>query len=836
MARAPTTHPSPQQLADYGLGQLPPGDLAAIHTHLVNCPECRDRVEQPGASTPVSKTVPARGGTLLPTAAPAAATTSRPAPAPVAAATAGAIPPELAGSGKYEVLGKLGHGGMGSVYKARHVLLGELVAIKVLNTDVVENAEARSRFLGEMRAVARLNHPNIVRALDAEQIGERLVLVMEYVPGITLDRLVTQKGALPVTFACRCIMQAALGLQHAHEKGLIHRDIKPANLMVTSREKEVKLLDFGLARGPREPLAGGNRTQMQMFMGTPEYVAPEQATDARTADIRADIYSLGCTLYFLLAGRPPFQEDTPMNTVVAQIQDEAPPLMALRDDLPAGLAEVVAKMVAKKPADRFQTPLEAARALQPFAARSGKTVAKAPPPVEAPLRTPPPSRPARSGLARWGLGVGGLVGCLLLAALVAWLVRPAAPAKGKFLVEIDPPGALVLVDDEEVAQAGPDERQVEIEVSAGGHDLEVRKDGFEPQSRRLTCRKGEPEVVTVRLQRRGEKQFRLAQEHHLGVTRKLDLVEAARLYREAANQGHLLAEGFLGLLHARGEGVDLDTARARKHCLAATAFTKEEATKGSAVAQQLLGHMHREGLGVAKDDKEAMRWFRLAADKGNSAAQANLGWMYKHGEGVKTDFQEALRWYRLAADRGYPRAMNNLASMYRNGEGVEKDYREALRWYRLAIDRGDITAQVNLAGMYHKGQGVEKDSREAVRLLRLAADKGLTAAQNNLAWMYQHGEGVAKDYKEALRCYRLAADKGDTTAWTNLGGMYLNGQGVEKDYKEALRCYRLAAERGNAAAQRSLGRMYEQGIGVPRDPDEARKWYQKVAQDRQRAP
>jgi formylglycine-generating enzyme required for sulfatase activity len=286
---------------------------------------------------------------------------------------------------------------MGAVYKAKHNFLGELVAIKVMNADVVENADARSRFLGEMRAAGQLKHANIVRALDAEQLGELLVLVMEFVPGIALDRLVAQRGPLPVDFACRCVAQAAQGLQHAHEKGMVHRDVKPANLIVTPKDQEVKLLDFGLARGPRDQRKS-NQTQMQTFMGTPDYVAPEQATDARSADIRADVYSLGCTLYFLLAGRPPFQGGSPLEIIVAQIQNEAQPITELRADVPAALWAVMARMLQKSPAARYQTPGDVARELQPFVAGPARVAPPPPPPpVASPLRgavpVPPPPPP-----------------------------------------------------------------------------------------------------------------------------------------------------------------------------------------------------------------------------------------------------------------------------------------------------------------------------------------------------------------------------------------------------------------------------------------------------------
>ncbi len=271
------------------------------------------------------------------------------------------VPPELLASSKFQILGKLGQGGMGAVYKAKHNFLGELVAIKVMTAEAVGNPNARARFLREMLSAGQLKHKNIVRALDAEQLGDLLVLVMEFVPGIALDQLVRQRGPLPVEFACYCIVQAALGLQYAHEKGMVHRDIKPANLMVTAKEKEVKLLDFGLARGPREQMDKQNQTRLQTFMGTPEYVAPEQATDARSADIRADIYSLGATLYSLLAGRPPFQGATVMETLIAQIQDNAQPLTEVRPEVPAGLWQVVARMLAKAPAQRYQMPIEVAK-------------------------------------------------------------------------------------------------------------------------------------------------------------------------------------------------------------------------------------------------------------------------------------------------------------------------------------------------------------------------------------------------------------------------------------------------------------------------------------------
>jgi serine/threonine protein kinase len=287
--------------------------------------------------------------------------------------------------GPYLLLDQLGHGGMGLVFKARHQLMNRIVAIKIIHKRTKRHAEAVRRFQREVRASAQLSHPNIVLAHDAAQIGETHFLVMEYVDGIDLGRLVEQRGALPPEQACDYIRQAARGLQHSHERGLVHRDIKPSNLLI-AREGVVKILDLGIVRleqGPEEdsgPALGPNPaeskdtggsgalTQTGVVIGTPDYIAPEQAADAHHADIRADIYALGCTLYFLLTGRPPFPEGSQAEKLAQQQEAEPPAVEKLCTVLPAGLAPVLRKMMAKRPEDRYQTPAEVVEALEPLAA------------------------------------------------------------------------------------------------------------------------------------------------------------------------------------------------------------------------------------------------------------------------------------------------------------------------------------------------------------------------------------------------------------------------------------------------------------------------------------
>ena len=234
-------------------------------------------------------------------------------------------------------------------------------------TDQLSNKGMVERFYREARAAARLSHPNVVTLYDAGEAGGVHYLVMEYVEGLDLARWVAEKGRLPAARACAVVRQAALGLQHAHERGIVHRDIKPGNLLV-SREGRVKVLDMGLARLDGSSAASPTLTQSGMMMGTPDYMAPEQFDDSHTVDIRADVYSLGCTLYHLLTGQPPFPGGTLSHKVVAHQQREARSLEEQLPDLPPGLDAVVRKMMAKRAEDRYQTPGEVAAALTRFGA------------------------------------------------------------------------------------------------------------------------------------------------------------------------------------------------------------------------------------------------------------------------------------------------------------------------------------------------------------------------------------------------------------------------------------------------------------------------------------
>jgi serine/threonine protein kinase len=272
--------------------------------------------------------------------------------------------------GQYQILEQLGKGSMGIVYKARHAALGKLVAIKVLPANLLDEVHI-ARFKHEIRAIGKLDHPNIVGTHDAGQVDGVHFLVMTFVDGIDLAHLVQRRGRLLIPDACELIRQAAVGLQHAHEQGLVHRDIKPANL-VLARDGLVKVLDLGIARSLGEPLSE-RLTATGMLLGTADYLAPEQWDSPHAVDTRADIYSLGCTLFHLLAGQPPFagpEQHSIVKKMRAHQEIPAPVIVEYRPDVPAQLAATLDRMLAKNPVERYSTPGEVAESLRPFSAGS----------------------------------------------------------------------------------------------------------------------------------------------------------------------------------------------------------------------------------------------------------------------------------------------------------------------------------------------------------------------------------------------------------------------------------------------------------------------------------
>jgi len=375
MVQNEVQHPDVAQLTAFGLGKLDPQRAAEIEDHVARCDPCcktlssleddtfaglvrsSDKTERSPASLPADAQPTAAEP---PTGLPVSATTQK-------FENIHDLPADLAEHSRYEVSELLGTGGMGTVYRAKHRLMQRTVALKVINSRLTFNEAAVERFQREVRAAAKLSHPNIVAGYDAEQAGRLHLLVMEFVDGTDLGAVMRERGPLPVRDACNYVSQAARGLEHAFEFGMVHRDIKPQNLMLTP-DGQVKILDFGIAQLAGEA-SGDGLTAEGSMMGTPDYMAPEQARDARSADIRADVYSLGCTLYALLTGQPPFPEGSDISKVMAHTEQEPKPVSEFRDDVPDELIAVLNTMTAKNPEDRYQTPADVADALAGFVDR-----------------------------------------------------------------------------------------------------------------------------------------------------------------------------------------------------------------------------------------------------------------------------------------------------------------------------------------------------------------------------------------------------------------------------------------------------------------------------------
>lgn len=398
----PVNSCDPDRLQQLAEDCLPAAELASLEVHLHGCPQCLTALDRLAAANPwlgaVRRYLGEETIAYLETGSPTDAALDFLAPSD--------WPDSLGRLGPYEVKGLLGRGGMAVVLKAADPALNRTVAIKVLAAHLASCGAARQRFLREARAAAAVVHEHVVAVHAVDETGGLPYLVMEYVPGRSLQERLDRQGPLALPEVLRIGMQAAAGLAAAHAQGLVHRDVKPANILLENGVERARLTDFGLARA----VSDAALTQSGVVAGTPQYMAPEQAR-AEAVDHRADLFSLGSTLYAMCTGHPPFRAESAVAVLRRVSDDEPRPVREVNSEVPAWLAAIIAKLHAKEPAQRYQTAAEVSDLL-------GRCLAHLQQPLTVPL--PHPLTPASGPLYRRVPFAGwALAFVVLLSAVVA---------------------------------------------------------------------------------------------------------------------------------------------------------------------------------------------------------------------------------------------------------------------------------------------------------------------------------------------------------------------------------------------------------------------------------
>ncbi|HRI63110.1 MAG TPA: serine/threonine-protein kinase, partial [Polyangium sp.] len=678
---------------------------------------------------------------------------------------------ESAVLGDFELLGELGRGSMGIVYKARQRSLRRFVALKVLPPSMHADPVARKRFAREIAALARCDHPNVVKILASGEDNQRLYYAMEYVEGADLGRAfkvlsswrkdksgtilreghleaaISQPGhedgddGLPAVakippppvlagreLALRLVelfADAALGLAHLHAAGVIHRDLKPSNLMLTSDGKRIVIMDLGLAK-----LADESRALTSAdikILGTLRYMAPEQL-QRRLLDVdeRVDIYSLGAALYELISGRVLFDGDTEQRLIVQVLHDDPMPLRRIDPRISPDLAVVLAVAMAKNAAQRYPNATALAEDLRAVAEHR-------------PILARPPNFLRRFSL--WARRSNAGRTMVVTALLLLFLLPPAV--------------------------------------------LGVRS----AMAPRLCA----PD----------------------------DLADCTK----QCERNHAGSCFALGMMYANGAGIPRDDVRG-------TVYFKLACDHGHMIACHTLGQMREKGKGGAVDFAEAARLYTLSCNGGDAQSCNAIARMYDDGMGMPKDDVRAAEFFRKSCDRGYSTGCANLGNSFQQGLGVPVNVSEARKLYEKGCDGGSVAACGNLGSLYMDGIDVKQDDERAASLYRKACDGGYGFGCAGLGMLQEQGRTMPKDDAQAAALYKRGCDMADVGSCANLGLMVLDGRGVTKDEGRARVLFQQACEGKHSLGCMEFGRMLEEGRTVPKDERRAAKLFDRACKDK----
>lgn len=604
--------------------------------------------------------------------------------------------------GNYQILERIGTGGMGDVYRGLDVMLEREVAIKSLRPELSQREDLIARFRSEAVAMGRLNHPNIAMVHNFLFQDNQYFLIMEYVRGQTLDKILEQRGAMAYLEAIPLLAQVLDGLEHAHRQGIVHRDIKPSNIMITPTGP--KLMDFGIAR----ILQQARQTRSGHMVGTLEYMSPEHI-QGKDTDARTDIYSVGVMTYEMLTGHLPFRKNTDYEMIKAQIEEAPQPLRTLNLEIPLPLEQVVAQALEKDAARRHQSAwdfkqhLEAAIGHLSASGIAAYTDFHPSPSTDSTVSTSRRlafrSLPFAARVGLWGL-VGGIIGLTIVFGAIFFMEtgpgdsssENQTPRRGQSLAE---PSASDRESTGQTSSAGNTQTDQESEYRSKSVD-ELRE-----------------------LASAGDRLAEFAMGERFGSGRNVtkDPEQALEWYRKSAEKGLAKAQYYVGIYYLRGDGIKQDLIEAEK-------WLKK------AVEQQYPGAAYQLGMCLDQQGRydEAISWFEKSYSAGESKAAKNIGLLFVK----KKEYKEALPWLEKAAASGDPGAHFSIGMIYYSGFLNVKDYIKAKEHFEQAARHDIADAQFMLGVLYKYGQGVDVNLSQADTWFSLAVRNNYPEAVKEL--------------------------------------------------------------------------------------------------------